>query len=144
MEKQVIFFDFDGTIADTFPIFVEFARSEGFDFSPAETEGLRNLSMRDVITKLKLPTWKIPFLANKFHGYFQKTSMKLPRAYARGFFLFEQRSCSPRILRPLVLDVGSDDFFVDAHCGREVSVRPEAVGSPVHLFQEYELFFHVS
>lgn len=78
MEKQVIFFDFDGTIADTFPIFVEFARSEGFDFSPAETEGLRNLSMRDVITKLKLPTWKIPFLANKFHGYFQKTSLKVP------------------------------------------------------------------
>jgi phosphoglycolate phosphatase len=78
MGKQVIVFDFDGTIADTFPIFVEFARSEGFDFSPAETEGLRNLSMRDVITKLKLPTWKIPFLANKFHVYFQKASPKVP------------------------------------------------------------------
>ncbi|HWQ60449.1 MAG TPA: HAD-IA family hydrolase [Candidatus Fimivivens sp.] len=77
MDKKVIIFDFDGTIADTFPVFVEFARSESFDFSPEETEELRNLSMRDVIAKLKLPAWKVPFLASKFHGYFQKASPKV-------------------------------------------------------------------
>jgi len=70
--------------------------------------------------------------------------MKLPRAYARGFFLFEQRSCSPRILRPLVLYVGFDDFFIDAHCGREISFRPKAVGAPIDLFEKRELLFHVS
>jgi phosphoglycolate phosphatase-like HAD superfamily hydrolase len=78
MDKKVIIFDFDGTIADTFPVFVEFARSEGFDFSPEETEELRNFSMRDVIAKLDISMWKVLFLASKFHGYFQKASPRVP------------------------------------------------------------------
>lgn len=78
MGKQVIIFDFDGTIADTFPIFAEFVRSEGLDISPEETEGLRNLSMRDVIAKLRIPGWKIPFLTSKFHGYFHDKLANVP------------------------------------------------------------------
>ena len=70
--------------------------------------------------------------------------MKLPRAYARGFLLFKQRSCLPRILRPLVLDVGLDYLLVDAHRGCEVAFRPEAIRSPVHLFEKRELLFHLS
>lgn len=47
--------------------------------------------------------------------------MNLPRAYARGFTLFKQHSCLPRILRPLMLDVGSDYFLIDAHSGYKVA-----------------------
>ncbi len=78
MDKKVIIFDFDGTLADTFPVFVEFARGEGLDCGPEETEDLRNLSIRDVIAKLRIPTWKIPFLTAKFHGYFKKASPRVP------------------------------------------------------------------
>ncbi len=47
--------------------------------------------------------------------------MNLPRAYARGFTLFKQPNCLPRILRPLVLYVRSDYFLVDAHRGYKVA-----------------------
>ena len=70
--------------------------------------------------------------------------MNLPRAYARGFTLFKQPSCLPRILRPLVLDVGSDYFLIDAHSGNKVACRPEAVCTPVYFFEKFKLFFHIS
>ncbi|MCX6766755.1 MAG: formylglycine-generating enzyme family protein [Candidatus Moranbacteria bacterium] len=41
--------------------------------------------------------------------------MNLPRAYARGFGLFKQQSCLPQILFSLILNVFSDDCFVNAY-----------------------------
>lgn len=70
--------------------------------------------------------------------------MNLPQAYARGFSLIEQRCCSPRILRPLVLDVGSDNLFIDTNGWDKVAFRPETVGTKVNLLEELELLFHIS
>ncbi len=74
MEQKLILFDFDGTIADVFPVFVSFAKEEGFHPAPGEVDELRNLSMREVVARLQIPTWKIPFFARKFHRYFEKVS----------------------------------------------------------------------
>ncbi|MEI7750377.1 MAG: HAD hydrolase-like protein [Candidatus Moraniibacteriota bacterium] len=74
MEQKIILFDFDGTIADTFPIFLTFASQEGFRSDPDQIDELRNLSMLEVVRRLKIPNWKIPFFAWKFHRYFGKVA----------------------------------------------------------------------
>lgn len=74
MPKQLILFDFDGTIVDTFPVFLAFASREGFTYEAGKIGELRNLSMREAITKFRIPGWRVMLLALKFHRYFRKAS----------------------------------------------------------------------
>jgi phosphoglycolate phosphatase len=67
MTKAVIF-DFDGTIADSFEVFVEvlvaaIGRKEGF--SPEEIVDLRGSSTREIMRKLGIKKWQLPILAVK-------------------------------------------------------------------------------
>jgi len=77
MSKKLILFDFDGTIADSYPIFLSFASREGFHFSEGEAGELRDLSMREVIEKLNIPAWRLPFFARRFHRYFRKAAQEV-------------------------------------------------------------------
>ncbi len=72
MSRKLILFDFDGTIADTFPVFLSFAEREGFRFDKDEIETLRDLSMREAIGRIGIPAWKLPFVAGKFHRHFRR------------------------------------------------------------------------
>jgi phosphoglycolate phosphatase len=68
MPYKLIIFDFDGTLADTFPWFTgvlngvadryRFRRIEA-----DEVEGLRGYSARQLITHLGISQWKLPFIA---------------------------------------------------------------------------------
>jgi phosphoglycolate phosphatase len=64
-------FDFDGTLADSFPFFVgvhnELARKHGFpEVAGHEVQALRGLSTRALAERARLPAWKLPVVARDF------------------------------------------------------------------------------
>jgi phosphoglycolate phosphatase len=61
----LVIFDFDGTLADSFAMFLEAAQvaAERFKFKPiveADLERLRSCSAREIIAEVGLPWWKLP------------------------------------------------------------------------------------
>ena len=68
MKYQLIIFDFDGTLADTFPWFAgiinEIAEVQGFKkINDAEAAMLRGYTVRAILQYLEVPLWKLPTLA---------------------------------------------------------------------------------
>lgn len=68
MTPRLAIFDFDGTLADSFPWFVgavnECARRHGFRQVQAhEVETLRGYDARRIIAHLRAPMWKLPLIA---------------------------------------------------------------------------------
>jgi phosphoglycolate phosphatase len=71
MRYDLIIFDLDGTLADSFAFFVRvhnrLADRHGFRrLSPAEIETLRGHSAREVMCHVGLPRWKLPWVAHSF------------------------------------------------------------------------------
>jgi phosphoglycolate phosphatase len=65
---RLVMFDFDGTLADTFPWFLQtfdqVADRFGFRrLDPTETETLRGMDARAIMRHHQVPTWKVPFIA---------------------------------------------------------------------------------
>lgn len=63
-----VVFDFDGTLADSFPWFVSALEAVGprYRLRPVpddEREALRRLGAREVMARLGLPWWKVPLVA---------------------------------------------------------------------------------
>jgi phosphoglycolate phosphatase len=72
MKRELVIFDFDGTLADTFPWFVsvfdEVAVKYGFkrlDLSNVDT--LRGLDARQIMRHHQVPFWKVPSIAHHMH-----------------------------------------------------------------------------
>jgi phosphoglycolate phosphatase len=68
MQYQLIIFDFDGTLADSFPWLNSILNqlAEQYHFEPieqSEVETLRGYSVRQMIARTRMPPWKIPLLA---------------------------------------------------------------------------------
>lgn len=68
MTYKLIIFDFDGTLADTFPWFTGVLNdvAERYRFrriEADEVEGLRGLSARQLLAHLGISQWKLPFIA---------------------------------------------------------------------------------
>ena len=66
---QLAIFDFDGTLADSFPWFIGVlngvADRYGFNrVRPDEVEQLRGCDARQIMRHLRVPSWKLPFIAN--------------------------------------------------------------------------------
>ncbi|HYF90593.1 HAD hydrolase-like protein [Azospirillum sp.] len=66
---QLAVFDFDGTLADSFPWFIGVlngvADRYGFNrVRPDEVEQLRGYDARQIMRHLRVPSWKLPFIAN--------------------------------------------------------------------------------
>ncbi|ARK12798.1 HAD hydrolase-like protein [Fibrella sp. ES10-3-2-2] len=65
---QLFIFDFDGTLADSFPLFVRSfnAVAEGYGIkpmNPAELDQLRTLGSRQLMQQLHISAWKVPLVA---------------------------------------------------------------------------------
>ena len=65
---RLAIFDFDGTLADTFPWFMRVvngvADRYGFKrIEPHETEMLRGCGARELVRRMEVPTWKLPLIA---------------------------------------------------------------------------------
>lgn len=66
---KLAIFDFDGTLADSFPWFIGVlngvADRYGFNrVRPDEVEQLRGYDARQIMRHLRVPSWKLPFIAN--------------------------------------------------------------------------------
>jgi phosphoglycolate phosphatase len=71
MRYDLIIFDLDGTLADSFTFFVsvhnQLADRHGFRrIAAAEIDALRGRSAREVIRHVRLPRWKLPWVARSF------------------------------------------------------------------------------
>ncbi|PWC32334.1 HAD hydrolase-like protein [Azospirillum sp. TSO35-2] len=71
--RRLAIFDFDGTLADSFPWFVGVLNgvAERYGFKPVEpdeVEQLRGYDARRIMRHLRVPGWKLPFIANHMRG----------------------------------------------------------------------------
>lgn len=71
MPYKLVIFDFDGTLADSFPFFVEvhnqLAQKHGFKpVARTEIPELRQYGARQIMRHVGLPKWKMPFVARSF------------------------------------------------------------------------------
>ncbi|GAB3500087.1 HAD family hydrolase [Spirosoma knui] len=71
MNYKLVIFDFDGTLADSFPYFLRtvnvLARQYNFEqIELDQVDQLRGLDARQMMKHSKLPAWKIPFVARSF------------------------------------------------------------------------------
>ena len=68
MQPRLVIFDFDGTLADSFPWFRgalnEVGRKHGLrPVAAAEVEALRRLGTREILRELQVSPWRLPGLA---------------------------------------------------------------------------------
>lgn len=71
-------FDFDGTLADSFPFFLrlhnELARKHGFrEVAPEDVPAMRAMSTRGLMARSGLPAWRLPAVARDFIRHMQET-----------------------------------------------------------------------
>ncbi|MBO0930254.1 HAD hydrolase-like protein [Fibrella aquatilis] len=65
---QLLIFDFDGTLADSFPLFVRSFNAVADRYgikpmNPAELDQLRSLGSRQLMQQLRISAWKVPLVA---------------------------------------------------------------------------------
>ncbi|WP_259754996.1 HAD hydrolase-like protein [Pseudomonas sp. GCEP-101] len=71
MTYRLAIFDFDGTLADSFPWFVgvfnQVADRHGFSrIHPQDLDSLRTQGARQIMARLGIPRWKLPLVARSF------------------------------------------------------------------------------
>lgn len=77
MTIKLAIFDFDGTLADTFPLFVEslnvLATRHNFrQVAHDDVSTLRRLSARDILRELQLPVWRVPKVLSDFRDIMRR------------------------------------------------------------------------
>lgn len=80
---ELAIFDFDGTLADSFPFFVSIINNlaDRYSFNqvhPDEVEMLRGRSPRELMTHLGISTWKLPAVAQGFMALMQEQIAEIP------------------------------------------------------------------
>ena len=83
MKYKLIIFDFDGTLADTFPWFASVINrvAEKYHFrriEKSESEMLRNSEAQRILKFLGLPFWKIPIVANHMRTLMARDIHQIP------------------------------------------------------------------
>jgi phosphoglycolate phosphatase len=71
MRYPLVIFDFDGTLADSFPFFLQaqqaIAQRHGFvPIAGERVDALRRLGPRQIMRELKCPAWKLPIVTADF------------------------------------------------------------------------------
>src|SRR5919202_999910 len=109
MKYQLVIFDFDGTLADSFPWFVQAANTLAayYHFTPIapdEVELLRRAGPRQVVCHLGMRWWQMPLIARRL------------------------RTLTAANLDQIALFAGVDQMLVlQAHAPAEVFVRMEEI-----------------
>lgn len=80
---RLAIFDFDGTLADSFPFFLsvfdQLARTHGFNPVAAEdVPALRRYNARELMRHVGLPAWKLPMVAKDFIGQMRSNRHRVP------------------------------------------------------------------
>jgi phosphoglycolate phosphatase len=71
MIYKLVIFDFDGTLADSFPYFLRTVNTLASMYNfpkidPENVDQLRGLDARQMMKQARLPAWKIPLIARSF------------------------------------------------------------------------------
>ena len=71
MRYPLVIFDFDGTLADSFPFFLQaqrqIAQRHGFEaIADERVDDMRRLGTREIMREVKCPPWKLPLVAADF------------------------------------------------------------------------------
>ncbi len=79
----LVIFDFDGTLADSFPWFCsvlnQTARTFGFrEVEAGEVDELRALGTRQIVERLAVPMWKIPAIATHMRQLSARSLSEIP------------------------------------------------------------------
>jgi phosphoglycolate phosphatase len=141
MVTRLVIFDFDGTLADSFPWFCDSLDDVATRFGirrtdAAEREALRHAGPREILRRLDVPLWKLPRIVRYMRArklvaapaipLFDGTSALLDRLVAHGLRLAIVSSDSEASIRctlgaPLARTI---DFY---ECGASL------FGKPAHL-----------
>jgi len=83
MSYRLAIFDFDGTLADSFPFFVSvfnrIADEHGFRRVDAEqVQRLRHHDSRTIMRQLGMPVWKLPLATRSFIGLMRENAARIP------------------------------------------------------------------
>lgn len=73
---KLVIFDFDGTLADSFPWFIqsynEVARKHHLkEIAPEQIASFRGHTVREMMQYVGMPVWKMPFVVNDFRSMMQ-------------------------------------------------------------------------
>ena len=82
MRYKLVIFDFDGTLADSFPWFARVLNSVADKYSfrrvePDKIDSLRGLNARELIRNLGVPRWKVPLIARHMRKLKASESIEL-------------------------------------------------------------------
>jgi phosphoglycolate phosphatase len=82
MHYQLAIFDFDGTLADTFPFFLSvfntIADKHGFKrIDTGQADRLRHIGTRQIMAHLGMPPWKLPAAARTFMAMMQERAHEI-------------------------------------------------------------------
>src|SRR4051812_43702277 len=83
MRYRLAIFDFDGTLADSFPFFASvynrLADEYGFRRVEAEeADVLRRLGAREIMARVGLPAWKLPSVTRRFIALMRENAHAVP------------------------------------------------------------------
>lgn len=124
MRYDLAIFDLDGTLADTFPFFVRthdtVARLHGFAaLGPAEIEAFRHHGPRELMRRIGLPAWRLPFVIRSFKRLMREDREPLPLFEGVGDALAQLQAHGIALA---VVTTNSRDnvdrLLGDAHCAR--------------------------
>ena len=83
MKYRLAIFDFDGTLADSFPFFVSVFNllADTNDFrriESGEAHALRHLGARQLMNHINLPAWKLPVVSKNFIAMMKQNADRIP------------------------------------------------------------------
>ncbi|MBO0722819.1 MAG: HAD hydrolase-like protein, partial [Blastocatellia bacterium] len=83
MKYRLVIFDFDGTIADSFPFFIRVFNqlAEKHDFKridPDLASAYRSYHARKIMEEVGMPAWKLPLVARSFISLMNQNADSIP------------------------------------------------------------------
>ena len=125
--KNVVIFDFDGTIADAIPLFrevySEIAENRGLPQMDEQTYlELRKGSIKDVVKWVGIRSWQLPFVANEGRKIFAKKSAQvklfdgipelIQRLYKDSWDIYVLSLNSEQTIKKVLKRHGISDFMI--------------------------------
>ena len=141
MSSKLLIFDFDGTLADTFPSFVrvfdQAADKYGFKRLDRERQdALRGLDARQIMAHHEIPLWKVPAVARFMRArmaddiatikLFTGIDQALRALHAQGMVLTIVTSNSPGNVRA-ILGPELMELFSHVECGAALFGKPSKI-----------------
>ncbi len=147
--RGAVIFDFDGTIADSFPYVFDFLKQVARNtkhYTPEEIEASRKMSMKRLALHLGVPVWQL--LPTYFRGrHYLRQYMRDVKAFAgmpelirqlhvEGWQLFIASANSGRNIRALLRHLQLGQYFTTVRGGSGFMGKPRLLN---YIVQRYRL-----